>query len=64
MFNIEINIYHDVELAEVKSLNGFYPNKFPFQSENIPKSEDEKSQQNRFLTEVLDTILTGGFYEE
>mgnify|MGYP001231210760 FL=1 len=64
VFNIEINIYHDVELAEVKSLNGFYPNKFPFQSENIPKSEDEKSQQNRFLTEVLDTILTGGFYEE
>ena len=37
---------------------------FPFQSENIPKSEDEKSQQNRFLTEVLDTILTGDFYEE
>ena len=63
-FNIEINIYHDVELAEVKSLNGFHPNKFPFQSENIPKSEDEKSQQNRFLTEVLDTILTGDFYEE
>jgi uncharacterized protein YqiB (DUF1249 family) len=64
VFNIEINIYHDVELAEVKSLNGFYPNKFPFQSESIPKSEDEKSQQNRFLTEVLDTILTGDFYEE
>jgi uncharacterized protein YqiB (DUF1249 family) len=64
VFNIEINIYHDVELAEVKSLNGFYPNKFPFESESIPKSEDEKSQQNRFLTEVLDTILTGDFYEE
>ena len=38
-------------------------NKFPFQFEKQPKSSDEKSQQNRFFTEVLDMILTGGFYE-
>ena len=62
-FNFVSNIYHDVELAEVASFNGYAPNKFPFQFEQQPKSIDEKSQQNRFFTEVLDMILTGGFYE-
>jgi|TARA_B000000557_G_C20617768_1_gene376696 uncharacterized protein YqiB (DUF1249 family) len=62
-FNFVSNIYHDVELVEVASFNGYAPNKFPFQFEQQPKSSDEKSQQNRFFTEVLDMILTGGFYE-
>jgi uncharacterized protein YqiB (DUF1249 family) len=62
-FNFVSNIYHDVELVEVASFNGYAPNKFPFQFEQHPKSPDEKSQQNRFFTEVLDMILTGGFYE-
>ena len=35
-----------------------------FSHENFPKSADEKLQQNRFLTEVLDMILTSGFYEK
>ena len=62
-FNFVSNVYHDVELVEVASFNGYAPNKFPFQFEKQPKSSDEKSQQNRFFTEVLDMILTGGFYE-
>ena len=62
-FNFVSNIYHDVELVEVASFNGYAPNKFPFQFEKQPKSSDEKSQQNRFFTEVLDMILTGEFYE-
>ena len=62
-FNFVSNVYHDVELVEVASFNGYAPNKFPFQFEKQPKSTDEKSQQNRFFTEVLDMILTGGFYE-
>jgi uncharacterized protein YqiB (DUF1249 family) len=62
-FNFVSNIYHDVELVEVASFNGYAPNKFPFQFEQQPKSSDEKSQQNRFFTEVLDMILTGEFYE-
>ena len=62
-FSFDCNIYHDVELVEVASFNGYAPNKFPFQFERYPKSSDEKSQQNRFFTEVLDMILTGGFYE-
>ena len=62
-FNFVSNVYHDVELVEVASFNGYAPNKFPFQFEKQPKSLDEKSQQNRFFTEVLDMILTGGFYE-
>ena len=62
-FNFVSNVYHDVELVEVASFNGYKPNKFPFQFEKQPKSLDEKSQQNRFFTEVLDMILTGGFYE-
>ena len=59
-----LNIYHDVELCEVASFNGHAPNKYPFSHENFPKSADEKLQQNRFLTEVLDMILTSGFYEK
>ena len=62
-FSFESQIYHDVELVEVISFNGYSPNKFPFQFEKYPKSTDEKSQQNRFFTEVLDMILTGDFYE-
>ena len=62
-FYFDCNIYHDVELVEVASFNGYAPNKFPFQFEKYPKSSDEKSQQNRFFTEVIDMILTGGFYE-
>ena len=49
---------------EVNSFNGHSPSRFPFQFEKFPKSLDEKSQQNRFLTEVLDIILTSGFYEK
>ena len=63
-FQFELNIYHDVELCEVNSFNGHSPSRFPFQFEKFPKSLDEKSQQNRFLTEVLDIILTSGFYEK
>ncbi len=63
-FQFELNIYHDVELCEVNSFNGHAPSRFPFQFEKFPKSLDEKSQQNRFLTEVLDIILTSGFYEK
>ena len=62
-FYFDCNIYHDVELVEVSAFNGYAPNKFPFQFEKYPKSSDEKSQQNRFFTEVLDMILTGDFYE-
>ena len=62
-FYFDCNIYHDVELVEVAAFNGYAPNKFPFQFEKYPKSSDEKSQQNRFFTEVLDMILTGDFYE-
>ena len=29
-FNFVSNIYHDVELVEVASFNGYAPNKFPF----------------------------------
>tara|TARA_B100000963_G_C22436159_1_gene584404 strand:+ start:111 stop:524 length:414 start_codon:yes stop_codon:yes gene_type:complete len=63
-FQFQLNIYHDVELCEVNSFNGYSPSRFPFQFEQFPKSLDEKSQQNRFLTEVLDIILTSGFYEK
>jgi len=59
-----LNIYHDAELCEVSSFNGYAPSKFPFSKESFPKSSDEKLQQNRFLTEVLDIILTSGFYEQ
>ncbi|MDA0899717.1 MAG: DUF1249 domain-containing protein [Proteobacteria bacterium] len=59
-----LNIYHDVELCEVASFNGHTPNRYPFSEENFPKSADEKLQQNRFLTEVVDMILTSGFYEK
>ena len=44
--------------------NGYSPNQFPFEFEKFPKSVDEKSQQNRFFTEVLDMILTNDFYEK
>ena len=63
-FQFELSIYHDVELCEVSSFNGHSPSRFPFQFEKFPKSNDEKSQQNRFLTEVLDIILNSGFYEK
>ena len=63
-FQFELNIYHDVELCEVNSFNGHSLDGFPFQFERISKCLDEKSQQNRFLTEVLDIILTSGFYEK
>jgi len=60
----EANVYHDVELCEVSRFNGYSPNQFPFEFEKFPKSVDEKSQQNRFFTEVLDMILTNDFYEK
>ena len=63
-FQFELSIYHDVELCEVSSFNGHSPSRLPFQFEKFPKSNDEKSQQNRFLTEVLDIILNSGFYEK
>ena len=62
--HFEIGIYHDAELCEVVSMNGYSPSKFPFEKEKIPKSIDEKSQQNRFLAEMLGMILSGNFYEK
>ncbi|GIS26656.1 MAG: hypothetical protein CM15mP127_10290 [Gammaproteobacteria bacterium] len=43
---------------------GILPSRVSFSIQKVSKSLDEKSQQNRFLTEVLDIILTSGFYEK
>ena len=59
---LRINIYVDAKLAEVVSYQQEKPVPF-FIKSPFCQSEDEKYQQNRILTEWLESIFTNGAVE-
>ena len=61
-FLLRINIYIDAKLAEVVSYQQEKPVPF-FSPPQFSHSRDEKYQQNRILTELLETIFTNGAVE-
>ena len=58
-FVIRINVFIDAGLAEVASYQSEKPLPFLFKKSSI-QSKDEKDQQNRFLTEWLESIFISG----
>ena len=58
-FVIRINVFIDAGLAEVASYQSEKPLPFFFKKSSI-QSKDEKDQQNRFLTEWLESIFISG----
>ena len=61
-FLLRINIYIDAELAEVISYQQEKPVPF-FVPSPFSQSQDEKYQQNRILTELLENIFLNGAVE-
>ena len=62
-FIIRIQLCLDVELAEVISYQGEKPIPY-FMGISKKQSKDEKIQQNRFLTEWLESIFCNGICSE
>ena len=62
-FVIRINVFIDAGLAEVASYQSEKPLPFFFKKSSI-QSKDEKDQQNRFLTEWLESIFISGINPE
>ena len=58
-FAIRIQVSLDAKLAEVTSYQGEKPIPFFIKKSKI-QSNDEKMQQNRFLTEWLESIFISG----
>jgi uncharacterized protein YqiB (DUF1249 family) len=58
-FNLRVNIFIDARLAEVASYQSERPLPFYYKKSFI-QSKDEKNQQNRFLTEWLESIFISG----
>tara|TARA_B100000902_G_scaffold63977_1_gene70709 strand:+ start:799 stop:1239 length:441 start_codon:yes stop_codon:yes gene_type:complete len=58
-FNLRVNIFIDARLAEVASYQSERPLPF-FYKKSFIQSKDEKNQQNRFLTEWLESIFISG----
>ena len=58
-FTLRIQISLDAKLAEVLSYQGEKPLPF-FMSQSKKQSSDEKLQQNKFLTEWLESIFISG----
>lgn len=59
IFTLRINIFIDAEMAEVASYQSEKPLPFFYKKSEI-QSPDEKEQQNRFLTEWLESIFISG----
>ena len=59
IFTLRINIFIDAEMAEVASYQSEKPLPFFYKKSEI-QSRDEKEQQNRFLTEWLESIFISG----
>ena len=58
-FTLRIQVSLDAKLAEVLSYQGEKPLPF-FMSQSKKQSSDEKLQQNKFLTEWLESIFISG----
>ena len=59
VFTLRINIFIDARMAEVASYQSEKPLPF-FYKKSAIQSRDEKEQQNRFLTEWLESIFISG----
>ena len=58
-FTLRLNIFMDAKMAEVSSYQSEKPLPF-FYKKSAIQSKDEKNQQNRFLTEWLESIFVSG----
>ena len=58
-FTLRINVFLDAEMVEVSSYQSEKPLPF-FYKKSVMQSKDEKEQQNRFLTEWLESIFNSG----
>ncbi len=59
IFTLRINVFIDARMAEVSSYQSEKPLPF-FYKKSAIQSKDEKNQQNRFLTEWLESIFISG----
>ena len=59
IFTLRIKVFIDARMAEVSSYQSEKPLPF-FYKKSAIQSKDEKNQQNRFLTEWLESIFISG----
>tara|TARA_Y100001970_G_scaffold288855_1_gene417353 strand:+ start:34583 stop:35029 length:447 start_codon:yes stop_codon:yes gene_type:complete len=62
--HLEIVVYKDLKLAEIKKFNGIscFWLRLPFPNKNM-LNKDDKFQQNIFLSELLDFVIKEGMVE-